>query len=648
MSVIDELQTAVSTVAEKVGPSIVGIGRGTRGSGIVLAKGKVLTNAHNLRGDEVTVTFADGHSLIGTVAGYDGEGDLAVIDVDTGAAAALDWGAGDGLTVGTAVFGAGASHGGGTRVTFGLVSAVARAFRGPGGRRIDGSVEHTAPLAPGSSGGALLDAAGRFVGLNTNRIGEGFYLALPADADLRARVDALSRGESPTRPRLGVAVAPSLRRPADAPIGRPARARGRPRPGCRGRQPRGSRRHRVRRPHRRGGRSPGDRRRRPARRPRRHARSRSRSSSSAAPTSARSRSAGAPRRPARPDPMVALARLPDPDPPYEPTMPTTTRSSTPTRSRCRPRPSGSSRRSPASGSTAASAAGPAAVPVRRSPSSPIGYLVTSAHVVAGTERGTATFVDGAELEFQVVGRDPLSRSRGRPDDRWRPSAGATRRRGPAQRRPAGRRHRQPARASPGPSPPASSARSVARSRPATAGRAGWSRTSSRPTPRSTRATPAGRWRIRRGRVIGINTAVAGIGLGLAVPIDASPAGIIDSLIVDGRVRRAFLGIVGGTRPLAREMADSARPAARSRGRPAARARVRRRPPGSASATSSSSSTATRSRASATSSATSSVTSSAGDSTSGWSAPARSGPCRSARSSSAPRPRRRPPTATPTR
>jgi len=209
MSVIEELQTAVSTVAEKVGPSIVGIGRGTRGSGIVLAKGKVLTNAHNLRGDEVTVTFADGHSLIGTVAGYDGDGDLAVIDVDTGAAAALDWGAGDGLTVGTAVFGAGASHGGGTRVTFGLVSAVARAFRGPGGRRIEGSVEHTAPLAPGSSGGALLDGAGRLVGLNTNRIGEGFYLALPADAALRERIDALGRGESPKRPRLGVAVAPS-------------------------------------------------------------------------------------------------------------------------------------------------------------------------------------------------------------------------------------------------------------------------------------------------------------------------------------------------------------------------------------------------------------------------------------------------------
>lgn len=209
MSVIEELQAAVASLADRVGPSIVGIGRGTRGSGIVLGPGKILTNAHNLRGDQVTVTFADGRRTVGTVAAFDGDGDLAVIDVDTAGVPALDWGDGDSLAVGRAVFGAGATRSGGTRVTFGLVSAVAREFRGPGGRRIDGSVEHTAPLAPGSSGGALLDADGRLVGLNTNRIGEGFYLALPANAVLRARVDALSRGEAPRRARLGVAVAPS-------------------------------------------------------------------------------------------------------------------------------------------------------------------------------------------------------------------------------------------------------------------------------------------------------------------------------------------------------------------------------------------------------------------------------------------------------
>ena len=209
MTVIEELQSAVASVAEGVGPSIVGIGRGTRGSGIVIANGKVLTNAHNLRGDEVTVTFADGRREIGKVAGYDGDGDLTVIDVDTGSATPVEWADGSVLAVGAAVFGAGASHGGGTRVTFGLVSAVARPFRGPGGRRIEGSVEHTAPLAPGSSGGGLLDPSGKLVGINTNRIGEGFYLALPADPALRDRIDALGRGESPRRQRLGVAVAPS-------------------------------------------------------------------------------------------------------------------------------------------------------------------------------------------------------------------------------------------------------------------------------------------------------------------------------------------------------------------------------------------------------------------------------------------------------
>ena len=209
MSVLEELQSAITSVADKAGTAVVGIGSRQRGSGVVVADGRVVTNAHNVRGDEVTVTFADGRSVRGRLAGIDVDGDLAVINVDTGGARAAAWGEGDALTVGTPVFGAAASPTGGTRVTFGTVSAVARAFRGPGGRRIAGSVEHTAPLAPGSSGGPIFDAEGRLLGLNTNRLGEGFYLALPADTALRERIDALGRGESTQRPRRGVAVAPS-------------------------------------------------------------------------------------------------------------------------------------------------------------------------------------------------------------------------------------------------------------------------------------------------------------------------------------------------------------------------------------------------------------------------------------------------------
>ena len=209
MSVIDDLQTAISTVSDKVGPAVVAIGSRQRGSGVVVADGKVLTNAHNIRGDEVTVTFADGRSTRGRVAGVDLDGDLAVINVDTAGSAGLEWADGSAVTPGAIVFGVAAAAGGSPRVTFGTVSAVARAFRGPGGRRIAGSVEHTAPLAPGSSGGPIVDADGNLLGINTNRIGEGFYLALPADAALRDRVDGLGRGESAQRLRLGVAVAPA-------------------------------------------------------------------------------------------------------------------------------------------------------------------------------------------------------------------------------------------------------------------------------------------------------------------------------------------------------------------------------------------------------------------------------------------------------
>jgi serine protease Do len=111
-------------------------------------------------------------------------------------------------TIGTVVLAA-AMSGAGPRVTVGLVSGTTRAFRGPRGRRITGSIEHTAPMAAGSSGSALVDARGRLVGLNTNRVGSGFYLAIPADAALRARIDALGRGEQPRRLRLGVGLAPA-------------------------------------------------------------------------------------------------------------------------------------------------------------------------------------------------------------------------------------------------------------------------------------------------------------------------------------------------------------------------------------------------------------------------------------------------------
>src|SRR5436190_7982365 len=105
MAVLEELSTSVRDVVERVGPTVVGLGRGWgRGSGVVVAAGRVVTNAHNLRGDEVTVTFADGRVERGEVAAADPDGDLASIEVDTGDAEPLERGDTAELGPGSVVF----------------------------------------------------------------------------------------------------------------------------------------------------------------------------------------------------------------------------------------------------------------------------------------------------------------------------------------------------------------------------------------------------------------------------------------------------------------------------------------------------------------------------------------------------------------
>jgi serine protease Do len=209
MGALEELQAAVRTVAERVGPAVVGIGQGWgRGCGIVVGEGLVATNAHNLRGDEVSVTFGDERTATGHVAGADVDGDLAVISVDTGGVTPVEWGDGDAAGPGTVVLALANPGGRGLRTTLGLISSAGRSFRGPRGRRVTGSLEHTAPMVRGSSGGPVVDIEGRLLGINTNRMGEGFYLAIPAGADLKSRVDALAKGDSPRRQHLGVGLVP--------------------------------------------------------------------------------------------------------------------------------------------------------------------------------------------------------------------------------------------------------------------------------------------------------------------------------------------------------------------------------------------------------------------------------------------------------
>jgi serine protease Do len=172
---------------------------------VVVADGRVLTAAHNLRGDRTGVVFADGRRERAEVLGVDRDIDLAVLGVDTGGVAPLE--AGDAVgEIGSLVVGLARPGGRALRVTHGFVSTDQREVRGPRGRRIP-AIEHTAPLPRGSSGGPLLDAEGRLVGVNVIRLDGGLIVAVDVVA-LADEIERLGRGEAPTRRRLGIAVAP--------------------------------------------------------------------------------------------------------------------------------------------------------------------------------------------------------------------------------------------------------------------------------------------------------------------------------------------------------------------------------------------------------------------------------------------------------
>lgn len=210
MTLLEEFEASVQETAQRIGPAVVGLGRGWGlGSGVVIAPGRVLTNAHNLRHDEVNVTFLDGRRENGRVTGSDSDLDLAVVEVETGDVEPVEWvAAEDDPRIGRPVLALANPGGRGLRVTPGFISSTARSFRGPRGRRIGGAIEHTAPLPRGSSGGPLVDAGGRLLGINSVRVDGGLILAIAADAAVRERVDGLGRGEAPRRVRLGVAIAP--------------------------------------------------------------------------------------------------------------------------------------------------------------------------------------------------------------------------------------------------------------------------------------------------------------------------------------------------------------------------------------------------------------------------------------------------------
>ena len=179
-----------------------------------------------------------------------------------------------------------------------------------------------------------------------------------------------------------------------------------------------------------------------------------------------------------------------------------------------------------------------------------GYLLTSAHVVAGAERGTAIFADWRETSFELVGRDSLSdlavlraRASGLPQvELGNAEALRVGQLVVAVGNPHGFAG----------SVTAGVVSALGRSLPS-GGRVVENviQTDAALNP----GNSGGALVDSRSRLVGINTALAGIGLGLAVPINATTLDIVATLMRDGRVRRAYLGVVGGSRPLSPRRAE---------------------------------------------------------------------------------------------
>jgi S1-C subfamily serine protease len=177
-----------------------------------------------------------------------------------------------------------------------------------------------------------------------------------------------------------------------------------------------------------------------------------------------------------------------------------------------------------------------------------GFVLTSAHVVADTGgRGHASFSDGSEVEFELIGADPLSdlavvRAAG---DLEPAALGVAERRRVGQLVVAiGNPHGFAG------SVTAGVVSALGRALPTRSG--GTARLVENVIQTDAALNPGnsgGALADARGTVVGINTAVAGVGLGLAVPINAATRQIIGALMTEGRFRRAFLGVALGARPL---------------------------------------------------------------------------------------------------
>jgi S1-C subfamily serine protease len=189
----DGFSETVVRVVEQIGPAVIGVRRTNgaldlydgAGSGVIISPdGYALTNNHVVRGaGRVEGILHDGSVVPAEIVGTDPDNDLALLRLGGRGHQAAALGDSDDLKVGELSIAIGNPLGLQASVTVGVISALRRTLRGESGRLIEDVIQTDAALNPGNSGGALVDAHGGVVGINTAIIGgaQGICFAVPSN-----------------------------------------------------------------------------------------------------------------------------------------------------------------------------------------------------------------------------------------------------------------------------------------------------------------------------------------------------------------------------------------------------------------------------------------------------------------------------------
>jgi S1-C subfamily serine protease len=216
--VLSGLSSALAAAVEAAGPSIVRMEGRERvpATGIVWSADGVILTAHHVveQEENLHVGLADGQTIAASLAGRDATTDIAVLRAEASGLAGATWAAAEDLRVGHLVLALG-RPGRSVMATLGVVSALGSAWRTPAGGQLDRYVQTDVTMYPGFSGGPLVDANGKFVGMNSSALLRGVSMTVPATS-LRTVVETLLTHGRVRRGYLGIGAQPVRLPPAIA------------------------------------------------------------------------------------------------------------------------------------------------------------------------------------------------------------------------------------------------------------------------------------------------------------------------------------------------------------------------------------------------------------------------------------------------